>query len=192
MDQSEDFPSELSYANAADWQHEMRWEMQEIFDGCFLGPYAVARRDQLSALQAKGITHIVCIRAPNEARFLRENFPKQIVYLTLDLGDSDFDNLLPVIERFADFLDTAFAAGGRVLIHDNVGISQGASLLIAYIMQKRQTSFGRAMTYVQNKRFCINPSEAFQQQLIQYEAICKAQNTCERRGEWNLPADWFG
>ena len=31
---------------------------------------------QLSALQAKGLTHIVCIRAPNEARFLRQNFPE--------------------------------------------------------------------------------------------------------------------
>eukprot|EP00045_Choanoeca_perplexa_P005376 m.45363 g.45363 ORF g.45363 m.45363 type:complete len:193 (+) comp13085_c0_seq1:79-657(+) len=192
MDQPEEFPSELTCANPVDWQFEMRREMQEIFDGCFLGPYAVAQRDQLSALQAKGITHIVCIRASSEARFLRENFPKQIVYLTLDLGDSDVDKLLPVIKPFAEFLDTAFAAGGRVLIHDNVGISQGPSFLTAYIMQKRRTSFSRALTYVQNKRFCVCPNEAFQQQLIQYEAICKAQNTCERRGEWNLPADWFG
>eukprot|EP00730_Choanoeca_flexa_P004700 TRINITY_DN11776_c0_g1_i3.p1 TRINITY_DN11776_c0_g1~~TRINITY_DN11776_c0_g1_i3.p1 ORF type:complete len:216 (+),score=23.57 TRINITY_DN11776_c0_g1_i3:1114-1761(+) len=189
MDDSEDFPQQASYSNAADWQHDMRWQMQEIFTNCFLGPYAVARKDKLEDLLAAGITHIICIRAPNEAMFLRTNFPDHFKYLTLDLGDGDFDNLLPLIEPFTSFLEQALATGGRVLVHDNVGISQGASLIIAYLMKKHGISYNRAMTYVQNKRFCINPSDSFQSQLEQYEAIYRADNAmysrageCPKRG----------
>jgi len=69
-------------------------------------------------------------------------------------------------------------------------LARSASLLIAYVMQKHKLSFGwatprdshrdlfdlcaprRAMTYVQDKRFCINPSESFQQQLhVRYTGL---------------------
>jgi serine/threonine/tyrosine-interacting protein len=36
-------------------------------------------------------------------------------------------------------------------------------------------SYDTAYTYVQNRRFCINPNEAFKHQLRNYEAIAKAR-----------------
>lgn len=34
-----------------------------------------------------------------------------------------------------------------------------------------------ALEFVQNRRYCINPNDGFKQQLIEYEAIYKAQQT---------------
>ncbi|PIK50576.1 putative serine/threonine/tyrosine-interacting protein [Apostichopus japonicus] len=59
-------------------RYAKRRDMQEIIPGLFLGPYAVAKKDQLQYLQGNGITHIVCVRCPMEAKIIKPNFPDQV------------------------------------------------------------------------------------------------------------------
>ena len=46
-----------------------------------LGPYACAMKKELGMLQASGITHIICVRQEEEARFVKPNFPQHFDYL---------------------------------------------------------------------------------------------------------------
>ena len=73
-----------------------------------------------------------------------------------------------------DFIRLAHAAGGKVLLHGNAGISRSGALLIAYIMESQRTTYNDAFRIVQAKRFCVSPNEGFQSQLLEYEPIYRA------------------
>jgi len=56
---------------------------------------------------------------------------------------------------------------GRVFVHCAQGISRSATLVIAYLMSKRQMSIQQAIETIRPKRF-IAPNEGFTEQLIEY------------------------
>ena len=70
------------------WTYDCRREMQQILPGLFLGPYAAARKTQLASLEAKGITHVVCVRQDNERSVIKPNFEGHFKYLVVDMLDS--------------------------------------------------------------------------------------------------------
>uniref|UniRef100_A0A4W3IX57 Serine/threonine/tyrosine interacting protein n=1 Tax=Callorhinchus milii TaxID=7868 RepID=A0A4W3IX57_CALMI len=70
-----------------------------------------------------------------------------------------------------------FAFSGKLLLHGNAGISRSAALVIAYIMETFGLKYRDAFTYVQERRFCINPNAGFVHQLQEYEAIYLAKLT---------------
>uniref|UniRef100_A0A8C5K906 Dual specificity phosphatase catalytic domain-containing protein n=1 Tax=Jaculus jaculus TaxID=51337 RepID=A0A8C5K906_JACJA len=65
-----------------------------------------------------------------------------------------------------EFIDGSLQNGGKVLIHGNASISRSVAFVIAYIMETFD-----AFTYVQERRFCINPIAGFVHQLKEYKAI---------------------
>ena len=60
------------------WRYEMRREIQQIIDNIYLGPFYAAK--DLAHLQQLGITHILVIRDPGEAHFIRPLYPQHFVY----------------------------------------------------------------------------------------------------------------
>uniref|UniRef100_A0A8C4KG65 Dual specificity phosphatase catalytic domain-containing protein n=2 Tax=Dromaius novaehollandiae TaxID=8790 RepID=A0A8C4KG65_DRONO len=54
-----------------------------------------------------------------------------------------------------------------------------AALVIAYIMETFGVKYRDAFTYVQERRFCINPNAGFVHQLQEYEAIYLAKLTIQ-------------
>lgn len=78
-----------------------------------------------------------------------------------------------------------------VLVSLIQGISRGGSLLIAYIMQKHQLPYSEALRVVQLRRFCVSPNEGFSAQLIEFEAIYKAQMTMQQGGVAGLDRTYF-
>ncbi|XP_066969714.1 serine/threonine/tyrosine-interacting protein B-like [Macrobrachium rosenbergii] len=160
-----------------DWLYHMRREMQEVLPGLFLGPFNAATKSKFSSLLDHGITHIICIRQDIEAHMIRPNFPHKIKYLIIDMADSCLENLISHISECRDFIDECLAAGGKCLVHGNLGISRSAAVVIAYVMEKKMLTYKEALEFVQNRRYCINPNDGFKHQLIEYEAIYKAQQT---------------
>uniref|UniRef100_A0A8C8AU66 Serine/threonine/tyrosine interacting protein n=1 Tax=Otus sunia TaxID=257818 RepID=A0A8C8AU66_9STRI len=146
----------------------MRREMQEILPGLFLGPYSSAMKSKLPILQKHGITHVICIRQNIEANFIKPNFQQLFRYLVLDIADNPVENII----RF-------FPMVRKVLVHGNAGISRSAALVIAYIMETFGVKYRDAFTYVQERRFCINPNAGFVHQLQEYEAIYLAKLTIQ-------------
>ena len=70
------------------------------------------------------ITHIVSIL---------EDWPSEGPHhLTIDLDDSEMENLLVQLPSVCDFIDQALDSGGVVLVHCFAGISRSATCVIAY------------------------------------------------------------
>uniref|UniRef100_A0A3B3UH70 Serine/threonine/tyrosine interacting protein n=1 Tax=Poecilia latipinna TaxID=48699 RepID=A0A3B3UH70_9TELE len=142
----------------------------EILPGLFLGPYSAAMKSKLPTLERHGITHIICVRQDIEANFIKPNFSHRFRYLVLDIADNPVENII----RFFPMVSHGLR---KVLVHGNAGISRSAALVIAYLMETFGMKYRDAFSYVQERRFCINPNVGFVHQLQEYEAIYLAKLT---------------
>ena len=95
-------------------------------------------------------------------------------YLVITLADSCLETIIPKVKETKDFIDASLGVGGKVLVHCNDGMSRSGSLVIAYIMQTYGLDFKSALNYVQQRRFCVQPNDGFEQQLREYEPIYRA------------------
>lgn len=155
-----------------EWRYEMRRECQQILPGLLLGPFVASK--SLQTLRSLNISHIVCIRDAKEAFSVKPRFPEHFTYLTLDVEDNDEQNLIRLFPGAKQFIDTAIAQGGRVLVHCNGGISLSPAFVVMFVMQHYQLSWEDALHMVQNRRYCISPNGGFLTQIKEYEAIYKA------------------
>jgi len=172
----------------------MRRECQEILPGLLLGPFQASK--SLDVLLSHKITHIVCIRDAKEAFSVRPRFQDRFHYLTLDVEDSEEQNLIRVFPSAKAFIDSAIRDGGRVLVHCNGacppvffslkfsgpvksdtigGISLSPAFVVMFAMQYYQLSWEDALHMVQNRRYCISPNGGFLTQIKEYESIYKAR-----------------
>ncbi|CAL8122512.1 unnamed protein product [Orchesella dallaii] len=159
-----------------DWMYTMRRTMQEIVPNLFLGPYAAVTRTSLATLKEAGLTHIVCVRSDSEVRYIRANHPEHFQYLIVQMDDSPLESIIPKVKSVSSFIDNCLSRGGRVLVHGNGGMSRSAALVVGYIMSHYGVSYKKSHYYVQHKRFCISISEAFANQLKEYEPIYRAMH----------------
>ncbi|KAJ3118322.1 hypothetical protein HDU96_002479 [Phlyctochytrium bullatum] len=153
--------------------YEMRREMQEILPNLWLGPYSCAR--ELETLVSHGITHILGIMDQTERRLMRRTYPDRFVYHFIEVSDSPMQNLIPYFPEGKDFIGRALAAGGRVLVYCNNGLSRSPAFVVAYVMEVEKRDFEDAYAFVQQRRFCMNPNEGFKYQLKEYEPIFQAR-----------------
>lgn len=62
---------------------------------------------------------------------MRPRFPEHFVYLVLeDVADADTQNLIRLLPRARAFIDEQLARGGRVLVHDDGGISRAPAVVV--------------------------------------------------------------
>ncbi|ODN05334.1 Serine/threonine/tyrosine-interacting protein B [Orchesella cincta] len=176
MGEPDPYPNLPVIEDADDWMYIMRRTMQEIVPNLFLGPYAAVTRASLERMKEAGLTHVVCVRSNSEARFIRANHPEHFQYLIVQMDDSPLDPIIPKVQTVSAFIDNCLKSGGRVLVHGNGGMSRSAALVIGYIMSHYGVTFKKAHYFVQHKRFCISISEAFANQLKEYEPIYKAMH----------------
>lgn len=156
-------------------RYAKRREMQEIIPNLFLGPYAVAKKNQLEHLQRIGITHIVCVRSPAEAKIVKPNFPEQMQYFVVEISDKNSQNIIQYFPQVKRFIDGCLQSSGKVLVHGMVGFSRSAALVIAYLMETYQLSYTDSLRYVSERRPCCWPNIGFQHQLEEYEYIITAR-----------------
>ena len=108
----------------------------------------------------------------------------------MEVADSLTENILRYFPAVKRFIDDALAAGGKILLHGNAGISRrfgwpmaavaigwgspppgplpwySGTLLIAYIMNTHALDYSQALRVVQARRFCVNPNESFAVRLL--------------------------
>lgn len=159
-----------------DWLYAMRRDMQEILPGLFLGPYGAAGKSKLAVLQKYQITHIVCVRSTDEEKIVKVNFANQFQSLVVRLAESKTETLIPKVKDFHSFVDNCLNNGGRVLVYCMDGMSRGPSLVIAYLMLKYGLKFQESLRYVQNRRFCVQPSPLLEVQLKEFEPVSQAES----------------
>lgn len=76
--------------------------------------------------------------------------------------------------RAKQFIDSALASGGRVLVHCGDGISRSPAVVTAYVMCQLALPHDEAFAYVQQRRFCVSPNQGFHHQIEAYQHIWEA------------------
>ena len=135
--------------------------IDQITEHIYLGDFRAA--DDITILKDNGITHII-----NCAKDMPEVFLNDFNYLSLNLKDIPGEDLTEAICLSMQFMKDAH----KVFIHCKQGVSRSASIVIAYLIKNKNMSYETALSYVQMKRFCINPNPGFEVQLRRFEEIC--------------------
>ena len=128
--------------------------LNEIIEGLFLGDHAASEASYL--LKRHGITHILSVGSG-----LYPRFPKKFTYKWVSELDSPNANLRQHFSSCHEFINNAFAAGGRILVHCYAGVSRSATIVISWLMKEREMNFSSALSHVTSRRWFINPNPGF-------------------------------
>lgn len=94
-----------------------------------------------------------------------EKQKKEFEYVRIDISDDPSEKISVYFKQMNDLIDRSLEKNKNVLIHCECGISRSASLMIAYVMHKKNIDHRSALAYVKRFRSCIKPNSGFIQQL---------------------------
>lgn len=97
--------------------------------------------------------------------------PEGFIHTVIPLEDHSTEPLIDVLDTTFNFIEEALATGGGIYVHCMAGVSRSASVVVAYIMKKKQLSVDDAINFVQSKREIINPNPGFLKQLKLYQEL---------------------
>ena len=83
-------------------------------------------------------------------------------------NDEDGDDISKFFVPTANFIDDAFAAGGRVLVNCVGGMSRSSTITVSFLVQKRGMALEEALTSLRQKRD-ISPNNGFLLSLVKLE-----------------------
>ncbi|VBB17983.1 dual specificity phosphatase domain protein [Yasminevirus sp. GU-2018] len=92
----------------------------------------------------------------------------KFVYKRIDIADDPTESLDCHFVDVIETIETAFSEGRSVLIHCQAGVSRSATLVVAYVMYKRDMDYLEALSYVRRFRRSIRPNVGFVKQLKQF------------------------
>eukprot|EP01084_Bolivina_argentea_P112409 200476_1 len=118
-------------------------------------------------LKSLGITHVVNVTVNIENYFEKDG----IKYLQFKIEDNPSVDISIYFNEAIEFIDNALSeTNNKVFVHCQAGISRSASVVIAYIMTKRNIPiFSDALDFVRTKRCIVYPNDGFTAQLKQYQ-----------------------
>uniref|UniRef100_A0A7R9YSG4 Protein-serine/threonine phosphatase n=1 Tax=Chlamydomonas euryale TaxID=1486919 RepID=A0A7R9YSG4_9CHLO len=118
-------------------------------------------------LRELGVTHVLQIGVE-----LRPSHDEErgFSYLSLPAYDLEDQDILSLLPKGFEFIDSAIKARGKVLVHCAAGVSRSASVCIAYLMRSERTSFVQAHARVKAARPIVAPNLGFCLQLYLFEA----------------------
>ena len=134
----------------------------EITPRLFLGSDTVARNREL--LKECGITHVL-----NCAGVVCDNYyESDFSYKMLHLLDGKTEDIRVILLSVLDWMDQAFESDPdhRVYVHCQQGVSRSSTMLIAYLMWKREEGYGTVSDYVKERRNVSSPNAGFMAQLM--------------------------
>lgn len=134
----------------------------EVVRGLYIGSIHAAFNQEF--LHANHITHIV------NASGLPATFPKKFTYLSVDVRDKEWADLMSVMPLVNIFVGNVLQHRGvGVLVHCSGGRSRSAALCCAYLMHTRGVTFEDAYRCVIQARPVCNINKGFEMQLRAYD-----------------------
>jgi len=129
-----------------------------------------ANRERLTEL---GVTHVLNVTAQLPLHFESDG----ITCKRLSASDSGSQNLKQYFAEAIEFIDNAREANGRVLVHCQAGVSRSPTIVIAYLMAKKQQNLSEAFSFVKDRRAIVAPNLNFMGQLLEFD-----QQSIQRSG----------
>ncbi|KAG2678416.1 hypothetical protein I3843_11G001300 [Carya illinoinensis] len=134
-----------------------------ITSSLFIGGALAAR--SVFTLQHLGITHILCL-CSNEIGQSDSQFPELFVYKNFSISDNEDTNISSIFEEACDFIDHVEKIGGRVLVHCFEGKSRSATLVIAYLMLRKNLTLLKAWNALKRVHRRAQPNDGFARILL--------------------------
>ena len=175
-----DLELEQRISNAAYWSKLTGYvvdlvpdnSIDEIIPHLYLSGDDAATNKEI--LDKHKITHVL-----NLTTNVQNKFEPELTYMKVKIYDLVDQKICEHFKSTFEFINNALKEGGSLLVHCNAGISRSATIVIAYLMQKRLfNGFDSAYEHVKSKRFKINPNRGFIKQLYEFEYILNAEGAC--------------
>eukprot|EP00899_Mesostigma_viride_P005029 jgi/Mesvir1/14527/Mv05220-RA.2 len=152
-------------------EHEMRKKKLALFEadcsrieeGLYIGGDAVARNRDI--LRGCKISHVLNCAGPA----CPEYYAGELQYKTLWMLDTNTEDLLCILYDAFDYIESARASGGSLLVHCSQGVSRSPALVVAYLMWKRGLGYDDAYARVKASRAVANPNIGFACQLLHWQ-----------------------
>ncbi|GMY15207.1 dual specificity protein phosphatase PHS1 isoform X1 [Fagus crenata] len=134
-----------------------------VTSSLYIGGALAAR--SVFTLQHLGITHILCL-CSNEIGQSDSQFPDLFEYRNFSICDSEDTNIGSIFEEASDFIDHVDQKGGRVLVHCFEGKSRSATLVIAYLMLRKNYTLLEAWNALKRVHRRAQPNDGFAKTLL--------------------------
>ncbi|XP_022738860.1 dual specificity protein phosphatase PHS1-like [Durio zibethinus] len=129
----------------------------------FIGGALAAR--SVFTLQHLGITHILCL-CSNEIGQSDSQYPDLFEYKNFSICDNEDSNISSIFEEACDFIDHVEQIGGRVLVHCFEGKSRSATVVIAYLMLRKNLTLLEAWNALKRVHRRAQPNDGFARILL--------------------------
>ncbi|ENN82757.1 hypothetical protein YQE_00875, partial [Dendroctonus ponderosae] len=93
--------------------------------------------------------------------------PQGIKYLPIALTNSEYSNIIPLLDETSSFIREGLRQKRKVLVCSTHGNSRSAVIVAAYLMELLKIGANESH---------INPNKGFRAQLLDHESILKARN----------------
>ncbi|KAL6175109.1 hypothetical protein ACLB2K_051752 [Fragaria x ananassa] len=134
-----------------------------ITSSLFIGGALAAR--SVYTLQSLGITHILCL-CSNEIGQSDSQFPDLFEYKNFSIRDSEDFNITNIFDEAIEFIDHVEQTGGKVLVHCFEGKSRSATLVLAYLMLRKNSTLLEAWNALKQVHRRAQPNDGFAKILL--------------------------
>ncbi|KAG6413011.1 hypothetical protein SASPL_125708 [Salvia splendens] len=134
-----------------------------ISGSLFIGGALAAR--SVYTLQLLGITHILCL-CSNEIGQADSQFPDLFEYKNFSICDHENANISDIFQEAHDFIYHVEKMGGKVLVHCFEGKSRSATLILAYLMLRKNFTLSQAWNALKRAHRRAQPNDGFARILL--------------------------
>jgi predicted protein tyrosine phosphatase len=152
--------------------------VQEIIPGHYLGELRAVATDAVRKMlteEPRMVRHIVRCIPPSH---FKSDHEKAVAYceegqLNLTIIEAEDDIESPISGYFSaahGAISEALDKNEAVFVHCQAGVSRSSTIVISYLMAKKNMSLDEAFSLVKRKRPVICPNELFVQELMELDA----------------------
>lgn len=116
------------------------------------------------------------------SNYFHYNAPPGVIQLNLPWEDNFYQKLNEneILFNIVKFMDSFLERNKKVFVNCYAGVSRSASIVIAYLMYKKNISFIQAFEFLKMKRSIVSPNLSFIDQLSTLEKPLQDLNPCNK------------